>query len=76
MLWKASETVSEGNVPIPQQEDYGSDQPTLVGAFRQIKLMMTHFEEQTKMLEKRLTTTGTWRSAATSCHGGRRTRKH
>ena len=55
MLWKASETVSEGNVPIPQQEVYGSGQPTLVGTFRQIKLMVSHFEEQTKMLEKHLT---------------------
>ena len=55
MLRKASEAVSEDNVPILQQEEYGSGQPTLAGAFRQIKLMMSHFEEQTKMLEKRLT---------------------
>ena len=55
MLRKASEAISEGNVPIPQQEEYGSGQPTLAGAFRQIKLMMSHFEEKTKMLEKRLT---------------------
>ena len=54
MLRKTSEAVSAGNVPIPQQEEYGSGQPTLAGAFRQIKLMMGHFEEQTKMLEKRL----------------------
>ena len=55
MLRKASEAVSEGNVPIPQQEEYGSGQPTLAGAFRRIKPMMSHFEEHTKMLEKRLT---------------------
>ena len=55
MLRKASEAVSEGNVPIPQQEEYGSGQPTLADAYRQIKLMMSHFEEQTELLEKRLT---------------------
>ena len=40
MLRKASEAVSEGNVPILQQEQYGSGQPTLVNAYRQIELMM------------------------------------
>ena len=55
MLQKASEAVSESNVPIPQQEEYGSDQPTLADAYRRIKLMMSHFKEQTELLEKRLT---------------------
>ena len=55
MLRKANETVSEGNVPIPQQKEYGSGQPTLAYAYRRIKLMMSHFEKQTKLLEKRLT---------------------
>ena len=55
MLRKASEAVSDGNVPILQQEEYGSGQPTLADAYRQIKLMMSHFEEQTGLLEKRLT---------------------
>ena len=54
MLRKASEAVSEGYVPIPQQEEYGSGQPTLADANRRIKLMMSHFEEQTELLEKRL----------------------
>ena len=40
MLRKASEAVSVGSVPIPQQEEYGSDQPTLADAYRQIKLMI------------------------------------
>ena len=52
---KESEAVPEGNGLIPQPEEYGSGQPTLTGAFRQIKLMMSHFEKQTKMLETRLT---------------------
>ena len=45
MLRKASGTVSEGNVPIPQQKEYGSGQPTLADAYRRIKLMIGHFEE-------------------------------
>ena len=36
MLRKASEAVSEGNGPIRQQEEFGSDQPTLAGAFLEI----------------------------------------
>ena len=55
MLRKASETVPEGIVPIPQQEEHGSSQPTLADAYRRIKLMMSHSEEQTELLEKRLT---------------------
>ena len=37
MLRKASEAVSEGNGPTPQQEVFGSGQPTLAGAFREIR---------------------------------------
>ena len=55
MLWKASEAVSWGNVLIPQQEQYGSGQPTLADAYRGKKLMMSHFEEPTELLEKHLT---------------------
>ena len=55
MRRKASEAVTKGNVPIPQQEEYGSGQPTLADAYRQIKLMTTHFEKQTELLEKRFT---------------------
>ena len=55
MLRKASEAVSEGNVPIPQQGEYGSGQPTLVDAYGRINLMMSHFKEQTELLEKHLT---------------------
>ena len=42
--------------PSPsKQEEYGSGQPMLADAYRRIKLMMSHFEEQTEILEKRLT---------------------
>ena len=49
---EGSEAVSEGNVPITLQEEYGSGQPTLADAYRLIKLMMSHFEEHTEILEK------------------------
>ena len=55
MLRKASEAVPEGNDPVPQKEDLGSGQPTVEDVYRRIKLMMSHFEEQTEILEKRLT---------------------
>ena len=37
MLQKESEAVLEGNDPIPQQEDFGSDQPTLEDIFRAMR---------------------------------------
>ena len=37
MLRKASEAVSEGNGPIPQQEELGSGQPTLEDTFREMR---------------------------------------
>ena len=55
MLRKASEAVSEGNGLVYHEEEFGFGQPELVDVYRQIKLMMSHFEEQTKILEKRLT---------------------
>ena len=55
MLWKESEVVSEGNGPVHQEEEFRFGQPSPVDVYRQIKLMMSHCEEQTKMVEKRLT---------------------
>ena len=55
MLRKESEAVSEGNGSVHQEEEFGFGQPAPVDVNRQVKLMMSHFEEQTKMLEKRLT---------------------
>ena len=34
MLRKASEAVPEGNDPVPQKEELGSDQPTLADIYR------------------------------------------
>ena len=43
---KASEAVSEGNGPIPQQEEYGSGQPTLAGALRKIGEKLDEFHDE------------------------------
>ena len=37
MLRKESEAVSESNGPVPQQDEFGAGQPTLVDALRKIK---------------------------------------
>ena len=55
MLRDAIKAVLEGNDPVPQKEELGSGQPTMEDVYRRIKLMMSHFEEQTEILEKRLT---------------------
>ena len=37
MLRKESETAPEGNGPVPQQEEFGSGQPTLEGVYQMMK---------------------------------------
>ena len=54
MLRKASTAVPEGNDPVPPKEELGSGQPTMEDVYRRIKQMMSHFEKQTELLEKRL----------------------
>ena len=54
MLRKASEAVSEGNGPIPQQEECGSGQPTLAGASREISQMFDEFCDDLKDGMRRL----------------------
>ena len=54
MLRKASEAVSEGNGPIPQQEEYGSGQPTLARASREISEMLDEFHDDLKDGMRRL----------------------
>ena len=34
MLWKESEAVPEGKCPVPQQEEFGSGEPTLADVYR------------------------------------------
>ena len=50
MLRKAIKAVPEGNDPVPQKEELGSGQSTMESVYRRIKLMMSHFEEQTELL--------------------------
>ena len=45
---KESEAVSEGNNPVPQQEEFGSGEPTLAGLYR---LFEEGFDRQLKMME-------------------------
>ena len=52
MLRKAIKAVPEGNDPVLQKEEPESGQPTMEDVNRRIKLMMSHFEEQTEILEK------------------------
>ena len=47
-----SKAVPEGNGPVPQQEEFGSDQPTLADVYRpfvrfdrQLKVMKSHFDQ-------------------------------
>ena len=37
MLRKESEAVPKGTDPVPQQEEFGSDQPTLVDLYERIE---------------------------------------
>ena len=45
MLRKASEAVSRGIGPIPQQEEFGSRQPTLADAFREMREKLEKFHD-------------------------------
>ena len=44
-----SEAVPEGNGPVPQQEEFGSDQPTVVYIYRMIKEL---FDESDRKLDE------------------------
>ena len=45
MLWKESKAVLAGSGPIPQQEEFGSGQPTLEDAFRGMRKMLIKFHD-------------------------------
>ena len=60
---KESEAVPEGNCPVPQQEEFGSGQPTLADVYRMVKKrfdqsdrywhrMKSHFDQQVKKLHE------------------------
>ena len=62
MLRKASKAVPDGSCPIPQQEEFGSDEPTLAGIYRlckerfhrQLKTMYSFFDRMDDRLDKKL----------------------
>ena len=77
---KESEAVPESNGPVPQQEEFGSGQPTLADVYRRFKerfdqsdryldSMKSHLDQQEKK-------PGAGRSVDTSCHRGRRASRH
>ena len=92
MLRKESEAVPEGNGPVPRQEEFESDQPTLVDVYRlfeesfdiRLKIMKSRFGHQEKVErihgnESNRTAFSKPRarcSAAMPCHGGRRAIRH
>ena len=45
---KESEAVPEGNGPVPQQEGFGSGEPTLADVYR---LFVERFDKQQKILD-------------------------
>ena len=50
MQWKESEAVPESNGPDPQQQELGSDEPTLADAYRMIKERFDRWERKLKKL--------------------------
>ena len=48
MLRKESEAVPEGNCPVPQQEEFGSDEPTLAYVYR---IFVERFDRQQKRMD-------------------------
>ena len=59
MSRKDGEAVPVGNVPVPQQEELGHDQPTLEEVYRIIKEV---FEKWDKIIDKMREYTEEWRS--------------
>ena len=62
-----SKTVHGGNGPVPQQEEFGSDQPTLADVYRlfeesfdrRLKIMKSCFDQQEKKLNELVEMRGT-----------------
>ena len=73
MLRKDSETVPESNGPIPQQEEFGSGEPTLADVYRIFK---ERFDRRDRKLDEMAKD---WRSInqrLAVLDGGKRASKH
>ena len=51
---KEIEAVPKGNGPVPQQEEFGSGQPTLVDIYRKIEVWDRNMDEITRLLKQHL----------------------
>ena len=60
MLWNWIKAVAESNSPVPHQNEFGPDQPTLADVYRlfeesfdrQLKIMKSRFDQQSKKLNE------------------------
>ena len=58
MLWNWIKAVAESNGPVPHQDEFGPDQPTLADVYRlfeesfdrQLKIMKSRFDQQDEKL--------------------------
>ena len=84
---KWSKAVPEGNGPVPHQEEFGPDQPTLADVYRlfkerldrQLKLLEGRFDQHNEKLDELMEDTRESRQRSASleqedsqAHGGRR----
>ena len=75
-----SNTVPEGNGPVPQQEEFGPDLPTLADVYRlfegrldrQLNLIKSHFDQQDKKLDEHMEKTRDTRQRSASLEQGAR----
>ena len=77
-----SEAVPDGNGPVPQQVEFGSDQPTLVDVHRMIEEIFDKSDRELDELTENLRATDQRVTSLeqdardTCCHGGRRASRH
>ena len=90
MLREHCEVVPEGNCPIPQQEELGSGEPTLADMYRLCEerfdrmdsysdrwnRKLDEISNETRVMDKHLTSLEHGARQPRLSHGGRRARKH
>ena len=77
-----SKDVHGGDGPVPQQEEFGSDQPTLADVYRlseesfdrRLKIMKSRFDQQEEKLNKLIEIRGTSQRLASLEHDARQPR--
>ena len=76
MLRRVSEAVFEGDGPIPQQEEFGSGQPTLADARREMKEKLEEFHDDMTGLFEQFEARLEQDARQRRYDGGRRDRNH